>query len=102
MELILTGGRIDAAEALRLGLVNDVVARTEVLPRALELATRVCENAPIAVRESRAIAAVAPGLQDTDGWRLTEAAWDTVLASEDAKEGPRAFAERRPPRWSGR
>ena len=102
MELILTGERIGAAEALRLGLLNDVVARTDVLRRARELATRICENAPIAVRESRAIAAAAPGLRDADGWRLTEAAWETVLASEDAKEGPRAFAERRPPRWSGR
>ena len=102
MELILTGDRIDAAEALRLGLVNDVVARSDVLQRALEVATRICENAPIAVRESRAIAAVAPGLPDADGWRLAEAAWETVLGSEDAKEGPRAFAERRPPRWSGR
>jgi crotonobetainyl-CoA hydratase len=102
MELILTGDRIDADEALRLGLVNEVVARTDVLPRSLDLATRICENAPIAVRESRAIAAASPGLHDADGWRLAEAAWETVLASEDANEGPRAFAERRPPRWSGR
>jgi enoyl-CoA hydratase/carnithine racemase len=102
MELILTGDRIDAGEALRLGLVNDVVARTDVLGRARDLATRICENAPVAVRESRAIAAAAPGLHDADGWRLAEAAWERVLATEDANEGPRAFAERRPPRWSGR
>jgi|SRR5215207_76404 len=102
MELILTGDRIDAAEALRFGLVNDVVARADVLPRARDLAARICENAPIAVRESRKIAAAAPGLPDADGWRLTDEAWETVLASEDAKEGPRAFAERRSPRWSGR
>jgi crotonobetainyl-CoA hydratase len=102
MELILTGDRIDAAEALRLGLVNRVVPRDEVVSSALALAARICENAPLAVRESRAIAAVAPGLADEDGWRLADEAWSRVLDSEDAREGPRAFAERRPPRWSGR
>jgi enoyl-CoA hydratase/carnithine racemase len=102
LELVLTGDRIDAAEALRLGLVNRVVAREEVLPTALALAARICENAPLAVRESRRIAVAAPGLPDADGWRMTDAAWSRVLESEDAREGPRAFAEKRAPQWKGR
>jgi enoyl-CoA hydratase/carnithine racemase len=102
MELILTGDRFDAAEALRLGLVNRVVARTEVLATARALADRICENAPLAVRESRRIAAAAPGLADEEGWRMADDAWSRIWLSEDASEGPRAFAERRAPRWSGR
>jgi enoyl-CoA hydratase/carnithine racemase len=69
---------------------------------ALALAARICANAPIAVRESRAIAERAPALDDAEGWRLAAAAWETVLASEDAREGPRAFAQRRAPEWRGR
>jgi enoyl-CoA hydratase/carnithine racemase len=102
MELILTGDRIDAAEALRLGLVNRVVSREEVLPTARAYAERICENAPLAVRESRSIAAAAPSLADEDGWKLADDAWSRIWRSEDAREGPRAFAERRAPRWSGR
>jgi enoyl-CoA hydratase/carnithine racemase len=102
MELILTGGRIDAAEALRLGLVNRVAARDEVLATARGLAELICENAPLAVQESRRIAAAAPGLADEDGWKLADDAWSRIWASEDAREGPRAFAERRAPRWSAR
>jgi crotonobetainyl-CoA hydratase len=102
MDLILTGGRIDAGEALALGLVNSVVSAGEVLPSALALAARIAENAPVAVRESRAIAADAPTMQDAEGWQRAADAWTTVLACEDAHEGPLAFAERRAPRWTGR
>jgi enoyl-CoA hydratase/carnithine racemase len=102
MELILTGERIDAREAFRLGLVNNVISASEVLPSALALAAQVCQNAPVAVRESRAIAADAPTLPDGEGWQRAAAAWTAVLASEDAREGPLAFAERRAPCWTGR
>jgi enoyl-CoA hydratase/carnithine racemase len=101
MELVLTGERIDAAEALRLGLVNRVVPRGEVLGTARELAARICENAPLAVRESRAIVAVAPALDDGEGWRLSDEAAARVHRTDDAREGPTAFAEKRAPRWSG-
>ena len=102
MEMILTGAPIEAAEAEALGLVNRVTARERVLPVALELAGRIAANAPVAVRESRAIAAAAPGLDDAGGWDRAGRAWSAVLASEDAREGPRAFAERRQPHWTGR
>jgi enoyl-CoA hydratase/carnithine racemase len=102
MELVLTADRLDAAEALQYGLVNRVVPRDEVLPTALALAGRICENAPLAVRESRQIAAAAPGLADEDGWRMVDDAWSRIWESEDAREGPRAFAEKRAPQWKGR
>lgn len=101
LELILTGAPIDAEEAHRLGLVNELVADGEALPRALELAEAIAANAPIAVRESRAVARRAIATDEPQAWARAEEAWERVLASKDAAEGPRAFAEKRPPRWSG-
>ena len=101
-ELILTGDRLPAEEAHRLGLVNHLVAADEVLPTARRLAERICRNAPVAVRESLAIARRALEVDEEEGWRLTAEARARVNASEDAKEGPRAFAEKREPRWTGR
>lgn len=101
-ELILTGDRLPAADAHRLGMVNRLVEPDEVLPTARALAERICRNAPIAVRESLAIARRALEIDDDEGWRLTAEARQRVNASEDAKEGPRAFAEKREPRWTGR
>lgn len=101
-ELVLTGDRIDATEALRLGLVNRVVPADEVLGAARELADRICRNAPLAVRESLAIVRDAMGMTEEQGWQRTIEAMDRIRRSEDAKEGPRAFAEKRDPRWTGR
>ena len=102
LELILTGDRIDAAEAHRLGLVNRVVEPDAVLPSARALAERICRNAPVAVRESLALARQAADLSEEDGWRLSVEAMERIRLTEDAAEGPRAFAEKRPPRWTGR
>jgi enoyl-CoA hydratase/carnithine racemase len=101
MELLLTGDPIDARTALELGLVNRVVSAVELSAAARELARRICANAPLAVRETLAVArrAFEPG---EDCWAHNEAAWRRVAASEDAAEGPRAFAEKRPARWRGR
>lgn len=101
-ELVLTGDRIDATEALRLGLVNRVVPADEVLGVAHELADRICRNAPLAVRESLAIVRDAMGMTEEQGWQRSIEAMDRIRRSEDAKEGPRAFAEKRDPRWTGR
>jgi len=101
-ELVLTGDRIDATEALRLGLVNRVVPADEVLGVARELADRICRNAPLAVRESLAIVRDAMGMTEEQGWQRSIEAMDRIRRSEDAKEGPRAFAEKRDPRWTGR
>jgi enoyl-CoA hydratase len=102
IELILTGERLGAEEAHRYGMVNAVVEDDEVLSTARALADRICANAPLAVRESLAIARAAEDLDEEEGWRRSTAAMTRVRASEDAKEGPRAFAEKRPARWTGR
>ena len=102
LELIATGERIDAAEAHRLGLVNRVVEPDDVLPTARALAERICRNAPVAVRESLALARQAADISEDDGWRLSAEAMERIRTTEDAAEGPRAFAEKREPRWTGR
>ncbi len=101
-ELVLTGDRMSAQEALRWGMVNAVVEPGEVLGAARALADRICRNAPLAVRESLAIVRDAALLTDDDGWRRSSEAMDRIRASDDAREGPRAFAEKRPPVWTGR
>jgi len=100
-ELILTGRRMSAPEAHTLGLVTSLVATGKAEHRALELARTIAANAPLAVTESRAVARAALGSGESEAWTRAEEAWRAVLASADALEGPRAFAERRDPVWSG-
>ena len=101
LELIVTGAHFDAKRAYQHGLVNRLVARDQLMPEALKLAQAICENAPIAVRESLSVARQALDLDDAALRDLSAAASRKVAATEDYKEGPRAFIEKRPPRWSG-
>ncbi len=101
-ELVLTGDRLPAAEAHRWGMVNRLVPADEVLATARALADRICRNAPVAVRASLAVVRDAHALSDEQGWERSAQAMDQARASEDAAEGPRAFAEKRAPRWTGR
>ena len=73
-----------------------------MLGKAREIADRICANAPLAVRESLAIVREAYEIDEAEGWRRSAEAMDRIRKSEDAKEGPRAFAEKRAPRWTGR
>jgi enoyl-CoA hydratase/carnithine racemase len=102
LEMIATGEPIPAARAAQLGLVNGVVPAAEVRSAALALAQKVCANAPIAVRESLTIARRAADLDQDALWELSGAAGQRIRQTEDFREGPRAFVEKRPPRWVGR
>jgi enoyl-CoA hydratase/carnithine racemase len=102
LELIMTGDRLPAEEALHHGMVNAVVEPDHVLPTARALAEKICANAPLAVRESLALARRALELSEDEAWRESAAAADRIRHTEDAAEGPRAFAEKRPARWTGR
>ncbi len=102
IELILTADRLGVEEAHRLGMVNHVVEPDEVLPRARELAARICANAPLAVRESLAIARDALRIDDDEAWRRSTEAMVRARDSDDAREGVTAFIEKRPPVWTGR
>ncbi|MCC6869218.1 MAG: enoyl-CoA hydratase/isomerase family protein [Burkholderiales bacterium] len=103
MRLALTGGRIDAAEAKRIGLVNDVVPACELAERVRALCDELLLCAPLALEASKAVvlqSLAAPGLEAAMTMHYPVA--ERMLASDDAKEGPRAFAEKRTPRWQGR
>ncbi|MBM4337574.1 MAG: enoyl-CoA hydratase/isomerase family protein [Deltaproteobacteria bacterium] len=100
MELLLTGESLDARRALEIGLVNRVVPADRVMPEALELAEKICRNGPLAVRTAKEIALRALGQEP--GFVLEKALAARVFASQDAREGPRAFAEKRPPKFTGR
>ncbi len=105
MELLLTGEPITAARALALGLVNQVVPQARVLEAALELARRITVNAPLGVQASKRIAlGIVDGVvqSETEKWALSQAEGAALMRSEDAREGPRAFAEKRVPQWTGR
>jgi enoyl-CoA hydratase len=102
MELAVTGDPISAEIAARFGLVNDLVEPGTALDAALALAARITVNAPIAVRISRRVVLAALSANDEELWRVSAQALAEVTRTEDFAEGPRAFIEKRPPRWTGR
>lgn len=110
LELALTGDGIDAATAESWGLVNKVVASDAVLDTALDMASRIAANAPLSLQHTkRMVYRTANGVSDwnadwagEDPWEVNTEAMRAVFSSSDALEGPRAFAEKRAPKWSGR
>jgi hypothetical protein len=103
MELALTG-RLDfpAERAFHFGWVNRLCAEGAALDTALELAAEICANAPLAVRESRAIMLAATDADDELGWKLSGDGIMKMFGTEDFSEGLTAFAEKRDPVWKGR
>lgn len=105
LELFLTGRRFSADEAASWGLVNRVVPQSEVLGVALELARTICESAPISVAAVLEVMDATWGKSPADAYAAMRAGlphYSRVATSDDAKEGARAFVEKRPPSWSGR
>jgi enoyl-CoA hydratase len=100
MELLLMGRPIDAKRAYDIGLVNAVVPAAELLPTAIKWAETICKNGPLAVRTAKEIAVRALELEG--GFVLEKALGARVFASADAAEGPKAFAEKRPPKFTGK
>jgi enoyl-CoA hydratase len=100
MEMLLSGKSITAQRAYDIGLVNEVVPADQLMPTALKWAETICKNGPLAVKTAKEIAVRALGLEA--GFVLEKALGGRVLSSEDAKEGPRAFAEKRKPQFKGK
>jgi enoyl-CoA hydratase/carnithine racemase len=101
LEMIATGDPIDAERAFSIGLVNRIVADPDLQIATLALAEAIAGNAPISVRESLALARAAHEHPETEMWRRNAVAGRKVMSSQDAKEGPQAFLEKRSPSWTG-
>ncbi len=104
--MLLTGRRMTAAEAYRWGLVNRIVAASSLIDDAMKLARDICASAPLAVAAVKEITEATATLDLDEAYRRLRGGdlpcYQAMLGSEDAKEGPQAFVEKRPPRWQGR
>ena len=101
-ELLLTGNNLTAERAERLGFVNVIVEPGKALSGALVLAEKVCENAPLAVREALAVFNAEVSGDESASWKRSDDAHARLLQTEDLIEGLGAFFEKRPPKWRGR
>ena len=111
MQMLLTGDRITAEEALRHGLINKVVPQSQLMPEAVAMADRINENSPLAARVTKEIVARTldlpfeyPDDRGTRAWDMETGVASKLRESEDwqSREGPRAFVEKRRPVWKGR
>jgi enoyl-CoA hydratase len=101
MEMAITADPITAEEAADHGLVARLTEPGQALQEALALAERVARNAPLAVAASKQVIRATQGATEEELWAIQRPLQEKVFASDDAREGPRAFAEKRPPEWSG-
>ncbi len=101
MEMAVTGDPISADEGAQFGLIARLVEPGEVVATAIELAERIAENAPLGVAASKAIVRATQGATEEELWAFQGPLQGSVFTSNDAREGPAAFAEKRDPDWSG-
>jgi enoyl-CoA hydratase len=102
MEFLLCADLISADRALEMGLLNAVVPRDELLDKAYEYAHRIVANAPLAVQATKRSVLQGLGMELREAYRNESSISGEIFSTEDAKEGPRAFAEKRPPVWQGK
>jgi enoyl-CoA hydratase/carnithine racemase len=102
LELLMTAEPIDARRAQEIGLVNRVVPAAELRAATQAMALSIAKNAPLSVRASKALVYASASRGWTDGLEEGDRLFEPVYKSADAQEGPRAFREKRAPRWSGR
>ena len=102
MQILLTGDPITAARGYEIGLVNQVVPDSELVPVTQALAERIAANAPLSVRAAKRTAYLSARHSMSEAFEEAERIWEPVYLSADAQEGPRAFSEKRPPVWTGR
>jgi enoyl-CoA hydratase len=102
MEFLLTAEAFPAARALELGLLNEIVPEDQLMDRAIDWARRIMANAPLAVQATKE--SVLRGLSTTldEAYQIEQKLSSEIFQTEDAKEGPQAFAEKRPPVWRGK
>lgn len=101
-EILVIGKPVDAAYAHSFGIVNRVVDDADVLDEALRMAQEIVQNAPISVRASLDMVRAASELNEESLWKFNDAWGQRIIRTEDAREGPRAFLEKRAPNWTGR
>ena len=99
MEMLLLGRRLTAHEALSYGLINKMVPLKDLVATAEEYARRLCDNGPLALRAVKELAIRSQSVPLEHGLRLEESFQEFLRTTEDAKEGPRAFAEKRKPAY---
>ncbi len=102
MEFLLCADRISAAKAFEMGLLNEVCAPDQLMERALDYAARITANGPLAVRKTKESVLRGLATDMREAYHIESEIAGEVFSSEDAKEGPKAFAEKRPPVWTGR
>ena len=102
MEILLVGDSISADEARLCGLVNYVVPASELMAKAEEFAQKIAANGPLAVRKAKEAVLRASGLSLEEAYAVENEIIPEVMRSEDAREGPLAFMQKRAPEWKGR
>jgi enoyl-CoA hydratase/carnithine racemase len=102
LEMLFTAKPITAARAYEAGLINQVVSQEELVPAAIAMAQSICENSPLAVRAAKEMIHRAVGHPPGIVAPLVHHIYERLVTAEDAAEGPRSFAEKRPAQWKGR